>query len=218
MSVKRCSRCISIRSLSDFAKCSKNQDGLQRWCNECRMIRRRELACRPEYANITAKTCSTCKQLKPIANFDKSSIMRDGYAPKCKKCHNTVYGVGTLEYRERRRASRKANWARAILHGCKERALRDGVVFNLKPEDITIPTICPILGIPLVIGLGIKSDSTPSIDRIIPELGYVPDNIAVISWKANRIKGKHTDPRIFEAIAHYLRKALGEKMAELKSN
>lgn len=30
--------------------------------------------------------------------------------------------------------------------------------------------------------------ASPSIDRIVPELGYVPGNIAIISWRANDLK------------------------------
>jgi hypothetical protein len=42
----------------------------------------------------------------------------------------------------------------------------------------------------LVIELrGRRSGSSPSLDRIIPERGYVPGNIRVISDRANRLKG-----------------------------
>jgi hypothetical protein len=45
-----------------------------------------------------------------------------------------------------------------------------------------------ILGIPLVMGDKYAHDNSPSLDRIIPELGYVKGNIMVISHKANTIK------------------------------
>ena len=32
-------------------------------------------------------------------------------------------------------------------------------------------------------------ENSPSIDRIDSTKGYTPDNIQIISWKANRIKG-----------------------------
>ena len=49
-------------------------------------------------------------------------------------------------------------------------------------------------------------DNSPTLDRIVPELGYVPGNVAVISWKANRLKGNNTDPELFEKVAKYIRK------------
>jgi hypothetical protein len=57
-----------------------------------------------------------------------------------------------------------------------------------------VPDKCPILGIELFIsekGVG-RTDNSPSLDRIIPSLGYVKGNIAVISQRANRIKNDAT--------------------------
>lgn len=36
--------------------------------------------------------------------------------------------------------------------------------------------------------VGKPEDNSPTLDRIIPELGYVKNNIIVISFRANRIK------------------------------
>ena len=35
-------------------------------------------------------------------------------------------------------------------------------------------------------------ESSPTIDRFIPELGYVPSNISIVSLRANQIKSKGT--------------------------
>lgn len=72
-------------------------------------------------------------------------------------------------------------WLRA-----KQRAKERGIFFDLKLEDIVIPKYCPILGIELK--KTNNRDTSPSLDRYIPELGYVPGNIAVISNRANQIK------------------------------
>lgn len=52
-----------------------------------------------------------------------------------------------------------------------------------------LPEVCPVLGIKLKYDnkRGYRPDS-PSIDRIIPELGYVKGNVAIISFRANMIK------------------------------
>jgi len=49
------------------------------------------------------------------------------------------------------------------------------------------PTHCPILGIELKRGCE-KMIANPSVDRIVPDKGYVPGNIQIISNKANMMK------------------------------
>lgn len=77
-----------------------------------------------------------------------------------------------------------------MLDRARQRARRKGIPFSITVEDIVIPDVCPVLGIPLVRNLGGKmaAPNSPSIDRIDPEMGYVPGNIQVISFRANHIK------------------------------
>jgi len=77
-----------------------------------------------------------------------------------------------------------------MVGNAKQRAKAAGVPFTISAKDIIIPTHCPVLGIPLTRRLGRKGgcDASPSLDRIVPQLGYVPGNIVVVSRRANRIK------------------------------
>lgn len=70
----------------------------------------------------------------------------------------------------------------------KYKAIKKGVHFDITMDDIEVPTVCPLLGIPLSHSKGQQSDSSPTFDRIIPELGYVPGNVLIISDRANRMK------------------------------
>jgi len=72
-------------------------------------------------------------------------------------------------------------------------AKKQGLPFNLTVEAITWPTHCPILGVELFYGPaeGDRNRSA-SLDRLIPELGYVIGNVFVISLKANRLKNNAT--------------------------
>lgn len=70
----------------------------------------------------------------------------------------------------------------------KKRADACSVPFTIRVEDIVIPEICPVLGVPLVHGIRGNNQHAPSLDRIIPEKGYVPGNVAVISFRANTLK------------------------------
>lgn len=83
-----------------------------------------------------------------------------------------------------------ANPEAHILSRAKQAAKKAGVAFNLDKSDIVIPTHCPILKIPIYRNIGGKgmSPNSISIDRIIPELGYVKGNIQIISQRANVMK------------------------------
>ena len=70
----------------------------------------------------------------------------------------------------------------------KYRAAKKGVPFTIRRQYVIVPNTCPVLGIPLKLGRGVISDNSPTLDRIRPELGYVPGNVQVISHRANNIK------------------------------
>jgi hypothetical protein len=79
-----------------------------------------------------------------------------------------------------------------MLERVKYRAKNENLPFNLTRGDIFIPTICPILGIQLVRSEGRLTQNSPSLDRIIPALGYVKGNVWVVSMKANTMKNSAT--------------------------
>lgn len=79
-----------------------------------------------------------------------------------------------------------------MVRAAKARAATAGVPFSLTADDITIPQLCPVLGLPLLVGQSQASDHSPSLDRVVPLLGYVPGNVLVISNRANRIKNNAT--------------------------
>ena len=66
-------------------------------------------------------------------------------------------------------------------------------VFSVDLLDIVIPTHCPYLGIPLDYNTqNYRQDNYPSFDRIDPNKGYIPGNVVLCSWRANRIKNNGT--------------------------
>lgn len=100
---------------------------------------------------------------------------------------------------KRTRDWHRNNPVRSYLLAAKKRARSMRVDFNLTEEDIKFPDICPVLGIPVILeqidGPRKRTDNTPSLDRIIPELGYVKGNVEMISWRANRLKN---DAKLYE--------------------
>lgn len=80
-----------------------------------------------------------------------------------------------------------------ILTRAKSRAKQNNIPFNLTIEDIEVPEVCPLLGIPIEIqpNKGYHPNS-PSLDKIIPEKGYIKGNVWVISNRANTLKNDAT--------------------------
>ncbi len=77
-----------------------------------------------------------------------------------------------------------------LVNSAKARAKKFNLPFNITKDDFVIPEVCPVLGIPITFESSKKkvNQNAPSLDRIIPELGYVKNNVIVISWRANRLK------------------------------
>lgn len=91
--------------------------------------------------------------------------------------------------------------ASPMLERAKKRARLKRVAFSLERKDIIIPERCPALGIRLMVG-GARSDQSPSLDRVIPDAGYVKGNVRVISDRANRLKGTATLAQLRERMLH----------------
>lgn len=88
-------------------------------------------------------------------------------------------------YQKRRRA---LNPKAALLERAKARAKQTRLSFSLSAADVDVPAVCPALGIPIIIGKA-RGAGSPSLDRVQPDLGYVPGNVRVISNQANCLKG-----------------------------
>ena len=86
----------------------------------------------------------------------------------------------------------KNNPERSLFITARARAKLKKLPFTIETEDIKIPDICPVLGIPLFVSLNKRTDNTPSLDKQIPSEGYTKNNIAIISWRANRLKSDAT--------------------------
>jgi hypothetical protein len=92
--------------------------------------------------------------------------------------------------------------ARSVEWRSRNRAKAQGIEFTLSLEDVVVPELCPVLGIPLVIATGCAKDGSPSLDRIDPARGYVQGNVKVISHKANTIKSNATADEIRAVLAY----------------
>lgn len=124
-------------------------------------------------------------------------LVRRAYCHTCKK----------LKDHARRDERRRTEPWFDLYNSARQRAKKLGVPFLLTLAYLKsiYPTDgkCPVLDIELQRGL-VTQDQSPSLDRLDPVKGYVPSNVTVISFLANRIKQNEIDPTIFEKLAGWM--------------
>lgn len=90
----------------------------------------------------------------------------------------------------------------------RRRAKARGLPFDISKEDIVIPNVCPYLGINLLehVPRGNSRRQVASLDRIIPELGYVKGNVEVVSHLANTMKNDASEKELLHFAYHVIEK------------
>ena len=143
------------------------------------------------YENLEPKKCARCKKSYLRTNFQIARNRPDGLQSYCVGCH---WKVMTKDPRVR------------LLSNARKNAKEKGFEFSLSLDDLSVPKYCPILGLELkmVTGQG-QHPGTPSLDRIDSSKGYIPDNVHIISWRANDIK-KNATPDELMKIAQYMKR------------
>ena len=143
------------------------------------------------------------------ANIERERARNRAYKEANKEklaAQNKVYYEAN---KERYKAYYEANAERYMYVGALKRAKKNNIPFNLTedylksiyPSDM----ICPVLGFEMSVGLdenGSK-ETSPSLDRIIPEKGYVQGNVIIVSMRANSIKRDATSEELRKVADFY---------------
>lgn len=137
--------------------------------------------------------CKACIGLARRAN-SAAAVKRD---PRAARKKNNVkvrkhYAAHAKELTSWSRQRHLNDPRRAMVQQAKRRAVWKGLPFDILFNDILVPEVCPVLGIPIRVQGGKVSDNSPSIDRINGDLGYVRGNVRVISFRANSLKSNAT--------------------------
>lgn len=115
---------------------------------------------------------------------------------RCRPRHKAYYEANKDTIRAYSREHSRKKHAKdpryKMLASAKQRALLYGRECTIVLEDIIIPEHCPLLGIKIINGTRQVKNNSPTLDRKDSTCGYVPGNIWVISWRANRIKSDGT--------------------------
>lgn len=144
----------------------------------------------------THAKCRQCCQVARKAAYDANPERHSAYYANYRKAHRAEVNAHAKARRLRDPISR-------LLARSKCRAKKVGLEFSITAADISsLPTHCPVLGIPLRSGVRSKDAgyyTDPccySIDRIDSSKGYVPGNVAVMSFRANSLKNDATPEEI----------------------
>lgn len=186
MDTKLCPKCKRVLDVLLFLDSHRR---ILARCQTCQEEHRADFQIRKQLKKQGQNKCKECKEIKLLAEFKfERAICK---SCDCDKTRLRYKGMSTEEKQNRkaiRDAKRIADPANSMLKEARKRAKRDALPFEINKADIITPKYCPILGIPLQIGIGTRSDNSPSLDKIIPNRGYVKGNIQVISYRANRFK------------------------------
>ena len=194
--MKLCRACNTLKPLSEMKKDKRYPDGVSFTCRICskEYENRRKLG-ELQYKRFSKeerdswpegyKKCRLCRDLLPFNRFGKNKYKEFGIENWCRECRKPIskgyYNKWIRDNAEMR-----------MFISARNRSKKDNVPFSIDVLDIIIPEYCPVLGIKLDRDGGKCNDSTPSLDKLIPSLGYTKDNISVISWRANWIKQNST--------------------------
>lgn len=180
----KCTRCGSVRENENILLCN----GCTEINKQSHAYNKRSIQKQRKDKRESAKQnnlCTVCLKRPPEKNI-----------LTCKQCHDRANRL-QKKYRNKEEYPRLL-----LLSNAKTRSKQFNLPFDLCIDDIVIPNICPILGIPLKAGNNNHLPSSPSLDRIIPELGYVRGNVCVISYKANQMKSDLTREILLKLLSY----------------
>jgi len=104
--------------------------------------------------------------------------------------------------KEKRRKNYLNNRKNEMFYAARWRAKNKNLDFTITLDDILIPEVCPVFNIPLDSRDRFRA---PALDRIDNKLGYIKNNVQVISSKANRLKNNGSLEE-FKLIVSYMEK------------
>ena len=121
--------------------------------------------------------------------------MGEDWVPLLDRPIEEQYEYHRSAYAIRKAKDPKKEWAKSAWKNSQLRAKKKGRSHNIhwKPDILPICVdICPVFGFPLNYSNNKLAFDSPTLDRVDNSRGYEPDNIAVISRRANSMKGDGT--------------------------
>lgn len=157
---------------------------------------------------VSSRSCCECTATRASDWRTNNVEHRRSYRRKYRKDNIEAENAYNKKWRDahrdelntKKRLSYRSNLINYMIYRARDRANKKNLPFDLLPQDIQLPKTCPVFGIEFIIG---DKNAAPSLDRIIPEKGYVKGNVVVVSMKANRIKNDATIEELKEVLTYY---------------
>jgi hypothetical protein len=198
LQVKRCSKCKVENPVTEFYKNRSNKDGLQGYCKICSV----EAVNRYDRSPVGKAKKQIYFARPEIKERLRASAKAYRESPK-----------GRAKTREISRAQRERNPFAVVCWNAKTRARNKNLPFDLDEASVRGMYFdhCPVCGQEM--RFGGDNRTSPSIDQIIPALGYTKVNCHVICYLCNRRKNDSTPEQMYQ-IADYIYKLRRERGLE----
>ena len=161
--------------------------------------------------SVIVKRCSKCRLTKSLEEFWKNNNSRDGRQHTCIDCQKERWEKDVTKredvrakFRAREQLYNDTHVNKYLWFEARKRAKEKGLEFTIKPDDITVPDVCPVSLVSMERNRGKLGPNSFSLDRIDSSKGYIPGNVAVISFKANQIKNNFSLEEL-ERLLKYMR-------------
>lgn len=143
--------------------------------------------------------CSTCQQILPHEDFEaKNPYGKRVLMPSCRECTRLKQKQYAKEHRSKQKESIEGCFAERA-RSLKQDAKLKGVLFDVSGEYLrhvydTQLGRCLFSNVylPWKIGETNNREEMLSIDKVIPERGYIEGNIVILSYRINTIKSDVT--------------------------
>lgn len=143
--------------------------------------------------------CYNCKEILPLEKFCSGATSQK--QDMCKKCKNHH---GHLQRLKNLSSDAKKRWLTVLnlFQGAKNRSIEKNLPFDLTKQwiDENLKEYCPVLNLKYLYCQGKPVYESPSIDRLLPEKGYLIENCRIISFRANLLKNDATLEQINQLI------------------
>jgi hypothetical protein len=161
------------------------------------------------------KVCNMCHKEKPLDDFHYLAKSKDKKQFHCKSCA-TLYKRSIGGSYPNHKKNHQKDYRKGLVRAAKHRAKIKKVPFDITWTDLVLTDICPVLGIPIFSDT-LDNPNAPSIDRMVPELGYIKGNVSIISRRANVLKGDATILELEKILSYMKNGNTGEHYVELRS-
>lgn len=190
-----CVKCGKTKTKHDF-RTQPHGDGYRTTCKECSVNKsKRKAHYEANKESIKAKRKKYYEENKSKIKSTVSDY-RKANPEKIKSCAKSHRESNKEKIAKAKRTARNNNFEKAIYTQAKRRAALKGIEFNISLNDIIIPEMCPLLGVPFIPGTKNNYKYTPSIDRVDNTKGYIKGNIRIITMLANSMKNSASEKEL----------------------